>query len=135
MAATKVQTLQPVERQIREVVDTFNQLLGHVLRTILFVRPMCSHRCVSRKKSLVSAVLKLKHVTKSQPKQTSLRTKWFKHIVIDFVQDHVLTFSDNPQWLGWWSCVGRCRRNLDYDDYDCYQKGCQPKIAFGELPF
>ena len=65
----------------RKAPDTFN-FLRHVMRAILSVRPKCSHRCVSLKETPLKPVQILKHTTKSSAEQTSMRTKWFKHIAL-----------------------------------------------------
>ena len=65
----------------RKALDTFD-FLRHVMRAILSVRPKCSHRCSSWKETPLKPVLILMHVTKISTEQTSLRTKWLKHIVI-----------------------------------------------------
>ena len=75
----------------REAPDTFN-FVRYVMRAIWSVRPKCSHRCVSLKESPLKPVLILKHATKRSTEQTSMRTKWFKHIAIQTVQEHLLNF-------------------------------------------
>ena len=65
----------------RKAPDKFN-FSRHVMRAILFVRPNCSHRCVSLKESPLKPVQILKHTTRESTEQTSMRTKWFKHIAI-----------------------------------------------------
>ena len=66
----------------RKALDTF-KFLRHVMRAIiLFVQPKCSHRCVSLKESPLKLVQILKHAAKISTEQTSMRTKWFKHITI-----------------------------------------------------
>ena len=60
--------------------DTFN-FLRHVMRAILFVRPKCSHRCVSPKE----APLKLCKASSTQPKTqraNRYENEMFKHIAI-----------------------------------------------------
>ena len=54
----------------------------HVMRTVLFVRPKGSHRYVSLKESCLKPLLILKHAAKRSTEQTSMTTKWFKHIAI-----------------------------------------------------
>ena len=76
----------------RKGLDTFN-FLRHVLRAILSVRPKCSLRCISLKETPLKPVQTLKHTTKNSAEQTSMRTKWFKHIAISTVQVHLLFFS------------------------------------------
>ena len=66
---------------IRIAPDTFN-FLRHVMRAILSGRPKCSHRCVSLKETPLKPVQILKHTTKNSAEQTSMRTKWFKHVAI-----------------------------------------------------
>ena len=66
---------------LRKAPDTFN-FLRHVMRAILSVRPKCSHRCVSLKETALKPVQILKHTTKNSAEETSMRTKWFKHIAI-----------------------------------------------------
>ena len=46
-----------------------SNLLRHVMRAILSVRPKCSHRCVSLKKSPQKSVQILKHATKISTEQ------------------------------------------------------------------
>ena len=65
----------------KKAPDTF-KFLRHVMRAILSVRPKCSHRCVSRKEISLKPVQILKHATRKSTEQTSMRTKWFKHIAI-----------------------------------------------------
>ena len=62
---------------VRKVPDTFT-FLRHVMRAILYVRPKCSHRCVSLKETPLKPVQNLKHTTKDSTEQTAMRTKWFK---------------------------------------------------------
>ena len=38
----------------------------------------------------------LEHTTKNSTEQTSMRRKWFKHIAIQIVQEHLLKALDNP---------------------------------------
>ena len=65
--------------------------LRHVMRAILSVRSTCSHRCVSlRESASLKPVLILKHAIRISTVQTSMRTKWFKHIAIQIVQEHLL---------------------------------------------
>ena len=59
------------------------------MRAILSVRPKCSHRGVSQKESPSKPVRILKHTTRISSEQTSMRTKWLKHIAIH-VQEHLL---------------------------------------------
>ena len=72
----------------REAPDTFN-FLRQVMRAIFF-RPKCSHRCVSLKETTSKLVRILKHTTKNSAEQTAMRMKWFKHIAISTVQEHLL---------------------------------------------
>ena len=65
----------------RKAPDTF-KFLRHVIRAILSARPKCSHRCVSRKETPLKRVGVLTHATRRSTEQTSMRTKWFKHIAI-----------------------------------------------------
>ena len=76
--------------------DTFN-FLRHVMRAIWSVRPKCSHRCVSLKETLLKPVLILKHTTFYSVEQTAMRTKRFKHIAIQTVQEHLLTSWGYPK--------------------------------------
>ena len=56
------------------------------MRSILSVRPKCSHRCASLKETPLKPVQILKHTTNNSAEQTAMRTKWFKHIAIKIVQ-------------------------------------------------
>ena len=56
--------------------------LRHVMRAIWSVRPKCSHKCVSLTENSLKPVQILKHTTKISAEQTTMRTKWFKHIAI-----------------------------------------------------
>ena len=51
-------------------------------RSILSSRPKCYHRCVSLKETPLKPVLILKRVTRRSTAQTSMRTKWFKHVAM-----------------------------------------------------
>ena len=66
---------------LRKAPDALN-FLRCAMRAILSVRPKCSHRCVSLKETSLKPVQILKHTTKNSAEQTSMRTKWFKHIAI-----------------------------------------------------
>ena len=66
---------------VRKARDTFN-FLRHAMRTILSVRPQCSHKCVSVKGTPLKPVQILKHTTKNSAEQTAMRTKCFKQIAI-----------------------------------------------------
>ena len=68
-------------KSIRKAPDTF-KFLRNVMRANLSVRPKCSHRCVSLKETPLKPVKVLKHTTNNSAEQTSMRTKWFKHIAI-----------------------------------------------------
>ena len=84
---------------LRKAPDMFK-----FLRHILFVRPNCSHRCVSLRESPLKPVIILKHATRISTEQTSKRTKWFKHIAFQIVLEHLLNPSacmqkkDAPEW-------------------------------------
>ena len=67
--------------QIWRALDTF-KFLRHVMRAILSVRTKCSHRCISPKETPLKPVIIRKHATRISTEQTSMRTKWFKHIAI-----------------------------------------------------
>ena len=86
---TGVQNFTLPSFSIRKARDTFN-FLRHVMRATWFVRPKCSHRCVSLKETSLKPVQILKHTTKKSAEQTAMRTKWFKHIAIYTVQAHLL---------------------------------------------
>ena len=58
------------------------KFLRHVMRGTLSVRPKCSHRCVSLTESPLKPVHVLQHATGKSTEQTSMRTKWLKHIAI-----------------------------------------------------
>ena len=60
------------------------------MRATLCVRPKRSHRWISLKETPLQPVQILKHATKNFAEQTSMRTKWFKHIAISTVQVHLL---------------------------------------------
>ena len=66
------------------------------MRAVLSVRPECSHRCVSLKETPLKPVQILKRTTKNSTEQTAMRTKWFKHIAIQMVQEHLLIESCMP---------------------------------------
>ena len=51
------------------------------------VQPNCSHRYVSLKEFPLKPVLILKHAARISTEQTSVRTKWFKHIAMQTVQE------------------------------------------------
>ena len=70
-----------IPRTFRKAPDTFNSF-RHVMRATLSVRPKSSHKCVSRKETPLKPVQILKHATRKSTEQTSMRTKWFKHIAI-----------------------------------------------------
>ena len=76
-----VSTEPPHLTKVREEPDTFN-FWRHVMRAILPVRPKCSHRCVSLKESPLKLVQVLQHAARVSTEQTSMRTKWFKHVAI-----------------------------------------------------
>ena len=65
----------------RKALDTF-KLLRHIMRAIVSVWPKFSHRCVSLKESPLKCVQILKHATRKQTEQTSMRARWFKHIAL-----------------------------------------------------
>ena len=66
---------------VRKAPDTF-QFSRHVMRAIWSVRPKRSHRCVSRKETPLKSVPILIYAIRRSTEQTSMRTKWFKHIAI-----------------------------------------------------
>ena len=84
----KIAAPQQKRLTIRKAPDAF-KFLRHVMRAILSVWPKCSHRCVSRKETPLKPAQNLKHATRKSTKQTSMRTKWFKHIAIQTVQEHL----------------------------------------------
>ena len=65
----------------KKAPDMF-KFLRDVMGAILSARPKCSHRCVSRKETPLKRVEILTHATRRSTEQTSMRTKWFKHIAI-----------------------------------------------------
>ena len=73
------------------------------MRATLSVQPKCSHRCVSLKGAPLKPVQILKHATQNSTKQTVMRTKWFKHIVIQTLQAHLLSKDVGR------GCCGQCR--------------------------
>ena len=83
----------------RKAPDTFN-FLRHVMRAILFVRPKCSHGCVSLKETPLKPVQILKHTTKNSTEQTVMRTKWFKHIAILNCSGASPKFQRDPSNMG-----------------------------------
>ena len=82
---------------LRDATDTFN-FLRHVMRAIWSVRPKCSHRFVSLKETPLKPVRIFKHTTFYSAEQTAMRTKWFKHIAIETVQEHLL---QSEGWKVW----------------------------------
>ena len=86
---TYVQKYLAINFSFRDAPDTFN-FLRHVMRAIWSVRPKCSHRYVSLKETPLKPVQILKHTTFYSAEQTAMRTKWFKHIAILTVQEHLL---------------------------------------------
>ena len=64
---------------IRQAPDTL-KFFKTRCESNLSVRPKCSHRCVSLKESPLKPVIVLKDATTISAEQTSIRTKWFKHI-------------------------------------------------------
>ena len=74
---------------VRKAPDTF-KFLSHVMRAIWPAQPKCSHRCVSLKETSLKPVQSLKHTTFYSAEQTAMRMKWFKHIAIEAVQEHLL---------------------------------------------
>ena len=60
---------------VRKAPDTFT-FVRHVMRASLSARPKCSHKCVSRKETLLKRVEILTHATRRSTEQTSMRTKW-----------------------------------------------------------
>ena len=60
----------------RRAPATFN-FLRLVMRAILFVRPKCSHSCVSLKEPPLKPVQILEDTPKNSTEQTAMRTKWF----------------------------------------------------------
>ena len=72
-----------------KVLDTLT-FLRHIVRATLSLRPKCSHGCISLKEFPLEPVLILKHTTQNSTEQTSMRTKWFKHIAMQIVQEHLL---------------------------------------------
>ena len=73
----------------------------------LSVGPKCSHRCVSLKASPLKVVPILKYATKISPEQTSIRTKWFKHVAIQTGQEHLLCECARGVRVGIYICVCR----------------------------
>ena len=67
---------------LSDIKILLTNFLRHVMRAIWSVRPKCSHRCVSLKKTPLKPVQSLEHTTKTSAEQTVMRTKWFKHIAI-----------------------------------------------------
>ena len=77
----------------------YTELLRHAMRANLSVRPKCSHRCVSLKESPFKPLQILRHTTRTSTEQPAMRTKCFKHIVIQTVQEHLL-FVPAPKPIG-----------------------------------
>ena len=74
---------------LRRALDTF-KFSRHAMRATSLVRPKCSHGCVSLKESPLKPVRILKRDTRTSTEQTSMRTKWFKHIAMQTIQEHLL---------------------------------------------
>ena len=85
---TKRTTKKNMPLNIHERGAWYVELLRHVMRAILPVRPKCSHRCVSLKESPLKPVLILNHTTKNSTEQTSMRMKCFKHT--NFYRNHYI---------------------------------------------
>ena len=67
--------------KFRKAPDTL-KFLRHVIRATWSVRPKYPHRCVCLKECPLKPVLILKHATRRSDEQTSMGTKWLKHIAI-----------------------------------------------------
>ena len=65
---------------------------------MLSARAKCSHRCVSPKESLLKPVQSLQYASGKSTEQTSMKTKWFKHIAIETVQEHFLVALSVSRW-------------------------------------
>ena len=73
----RIQERKKAEKRLIRLIG-----LRHVVRAVLSVRPKCSHRCVSLKEFPLVLARILKQATRISTEQTSMRTRWFKHIAM-----------------------------------------------------